>query len=29
MVNMDELLKNKNLFSVPELSQFIKTNISN
>ena len=28
MVNMDELLKNKNLFSLPELSQFIKTNIS-
>ncbi|CAF4993608.1 unnamed protein product [Rotaria sp. Silwood1] len=28
MVNMNELLKNKNLFSLPELSQFIKTNIS-
>ena len=28
MVNMDKLLKNKNLFSLPELSQFIKTNIS-
>ena len=28
MVNMDELLKNKNLFFLPELSQFIKTNIS-
>ena len=28
MVNVHELLKNKNLFSVPELSQFIKTNIS-
>ena len=28
MVNMDELLKNKNLLSLPELSQFIKTNIS-
>jgi hypothetical protein len=25
---MNELLKNKNLFSLPELSQFIKTNIS-
>jgi hypothetical protein len=28
MVNMNELLKNKNLFSLPELSQFIKANIS-
>ena len=28
MVNMDELLQDKNLYSLPELSQFIKTNIS-
>jgi hypothetical protein len=28
MVNMNNLLKNKKLFSLPELSQFIKTNIS-
>jgi hypothetical protein len=28
MVNMNELLKNKNLFSLSELNHFIKTNIS-
>ena len=28
MANMDGLLKDKNLFSLPELNQFIKTNIS-